>query len=92
MVLSKKYGFVCILVSALIAWGIANVGVPTGNLEMAAIANYFGPPIVGIVSLLLFAIIDYFFKKPRLIVVLILVLINVAVGISIRIISNSIGP
>ena len=64
MGLSKKYGFALILASFLLAWFIANVGVHNDQLEMAAIANLFGPPICGIVCLLLFAIFDHFFKKP----------------------------
>ncbi|HZH64681.1 MAG TPA: hypothetical protein VEY10_07285 [Flavisolibacter sp.] len=84
MTLTKKYGFALIFFSFLLAWFIANAGVEHQKLEMAAIANIFIPPICGGISLLLFAIIDYFFKRPRLMVVILLVLVNLCIGIAIR--------
>jgi|GEM_PF-6753611 len=88
---SKKFGFVLILVSCLAAWFIANAGVDHQKLEMASIANMFGPPLCGAISLTLFAIVDLVFKTARRILVLLLVIANLFVGISIRMESDKIA-
>jgi hypothetical protein len=90
MQITKTYALVLILASALLAWAIANIGVRYEKLEMAAIANQFFPPICGLASLLLLAIIDYFFKTARVVVTILLILINLGVGIAIRISTESI--
>jgi hypothetical protein len=84
MTISKTYGFALILTSFLIAWFIANVGVNYDRMELGALANLFVPPVCGFASLFLFAVVDYFYKKPRLIIVILLILFNLYVGITIR--------
>ncbi len=84
MPISKTHGFLMILASFLLGWLIANLGVHYEELEMGAIANLFGPPLCGLISLLLFAIIDYFFKRHRLIVVVLFMLLNLCIGVVVR--------
>jgi uncharacterized membrane protein len=81
---------VIIVCSAIVSWLLTNIGIDQQKLEMASIANTFLPPICGAVSLLVFVLIDFFFVQQRRFWILIFILINLGVGIAIRLESESI--
>lgn len=83
--IKKIIAIVIILCSGIISWLIANIGVDTGNMEMAAIANVFGPLLAVAASLILFLLIDWAFPKYRFWIMLILVILNLLCGFIIRI-------
>ncbi|HYV93926.1 MAG TPA: hypothetical protein VE978_19265 [Chitinophagales bacterium] len=84
MKISKASGFVGILASALIAWSIANVGVDYNKMELGALAPLYIPAVFGIGTLIFFAIVDFFIEKPRTIIVVLLMSLNIYIGMTIR--------
>ena len=63
---------------------IAMVGVPLDRMEMGALFNLFGPPLVLVGSMFLFQLIDLTFPKIRLYNVGAFCFINIVFGIYIR--------
>jgi hypothetical protein len=82
--LSKKTAIIFILLSAIASYAIANLGVYTGNMEMGAIAFLFGPPIIGLATLVIFLLLDWIFPKIRVIIMVLLIIGNLATGIALR--------
>jgi hypothetical protein len=82
---SKLTAILILVVSGIISWLIANIGVNTGNMEMAAIANVFFPPAIAVISIILFLLLDWLIKNGRFWITLVLFLATVLSGLVIRI-------
>jgi hypothetical protein len=63
--LSKIYALIFIFLSGLASWAIATVGVNMDTMEMGALLNLFGPPMVGLASIILFLLIDWLLPHLR---------------------------
>jgi mannose/fructose/N-acetylgalactosamine-specific phosphotransferase system component IID len=55
--------------------------VDLSTLELGALVNIYTPPIVGFCSMFLYALIAWFLKENRKIVLILLISINLVVGI-----------
>ena len=82
--ITKINALIFILLSAVASYGIANFGVDTGKMEWGAIAIWFGPPIVGLTTLVIFLLLDWIFPKIRLIIMILLIIGNLVTGIALR--------
>jgi hypothetical protein len=82
--ITKTYAIIFILLSGLASFALANIGIDTGNMEMAAIANLFGPPLIGITTLVLFLLLDWLIPRGRLVILILFIIANLATGIIIR--------
>jgi hypothetical protein len=81
---TKTFAIILILLSGLASFALANIGIDTGNMEMAAIANVFGPPLIGITTLVLFLLFDWLIPRGRVFILLLFIISNLATGIIIR--------
>ena len=82
--LTRFKAIIFLFIAGVISWLIALTYMPLDKMEMGAILNLFGPPIVFAASVLVFYIIDFIKRDIRLYNVIILCLINIAIGIYIR--------
>lgn len=81
----KKNTSLMIIAGAVAAsWIIANVGIDHDRLELGAMINAFGPVIIGGITLIVFALVDWAIPKARLWTTIIFVLVNLYFGIDIR--------
>jgi hypothetical protein len=82
--LKKPLSIVLILISGVASWLVAMVNVPIDKMEMGALFNLFGPPIILTGSIIFFLLIDWQFPSVRLYNVFTFCLINIVFGIYIR--------
>lgn len=86
--ISKPISISAIIISVIISWLIANVAVNYDTMELGALINFLFPQILGAATLIVFLLIDWAFPPARLLRTIILVLINIIIGIQIRIESS----
>jgi hypothetical protein len=85
----SKFGSIsAIILSVIISWLIANVAVNYNRIELSALINFLFPQIIGGATLIVFLLIDWGFPKARFWTKIIFVVINIIIGVQIRIDSN----
>ena len=82
--LSVGGGLLTIVCSVIISWLIANISVDYDRMEMGALINLLGPFLIGVASLMLFAIVNWIAPNATLFLTIILSLANVLIGVLIR--------
>jgi hypothetical protein len=81
---TKINAIIFIFLSGLASWGLATIGVKMDHMELGALLNLFGPPIVALTLLLLFFILDYAAPRIRFTLMIILIVVNLFYGLSLR--------
>lgn len=82
---TRSIGIICIICAALVSFGVA-VSVDMTTLELGALFNYFLPPIIGVVCLIVFLIVCWIWKRESVRIVTIVFLCSYLVyaGVQLR--------
>ena len=83
-VISRPLALFIIVMSAVFSYMAANIGVDLDRLELGALFNMFGPPILGVAALVLFFVIDCVFPQARLGITIVFAFLLVMAGFMIR--------
>ena len=83
-VISRPWALFIIGMAAVISYMAANIGVDLDRLELGALFNMFGPPILGVAALVLFFVIDCVFPQARLGITIVFAFLLVIAGFMIR--------
>ncbi len=81
---SQVIAFFILLAAAAFSWTVANVGVDLKQDEHGASMNDIYPVIIGGFSILAFFAVDSFLPRIRLWTVVILLIVNIYLGIALR--------
>lgn len=87
-IMKKINAVLIVAASVVVACLIANIGVDYNRMELGALVNLFGPPIVGVISILVFALLNWAFPKVRVATTVIFCLLNLIIALGIRAESN----
>ncbi len=82
--MKKITALLLIAVSTVLSLIIAMAYVNYGAVELGALAYLYGGVLAGIITILLFLLADHFFSRRRVAVTIALVVINILVGILMR--------
>jgi hypothetical protein len=77
---TKLKNIVIIIISIIVSWVLA-MTTDLSGLELGALANLFFPPMLGIVTVLIYVVLGLVLKRYRLVIVIILCLLNISLGI-----------
>jgi hypothetical protein len=83
-VISRQWALFIIIMAAILSYMAANIGVDLDKLELGALFNMFGPPIMGVAALVLFFVIDWVFPQARLGITIAIAFLLVIAGFMIR--------
>jgi hypothetical protein len=83
--LSKVNSLALIFLSIVASWLIVNIGVDYGGMELVSLLFWVGPFFIGVITILLFLVIDWGFSRIRFWITLTFILINIILAVYFRV-------
>ncbi len=80
----KLIHLVIITITIAISWALALTHPDLNKLELGALANYYFPPIIGLITLVIYLLLSWLQKSLGNLVLVFCCIINFAVGIAFR--------